>query len=118
MHVRRYIAATALVGLLAACGGDDDETPELPDDPLEEDDADVEDEPEPIEEEPTEEETEPEEEDLDTEPDNGETSYEVQSGDTLSTIAAEFDTTVEEILEVNDIDDPDLLHVGEELVIP
>lgn len=47
----------------------------------------------------------------------GET-YTVESGDTLSEIARRFDTTVEEIMEVNDLDDPDVLSIGDELIIP
>ena len=45
-------------------------------------------------------------------------SYVVQSGDTLSSIALEFGTTVEALVEANDIADPDQIAVGQELVIP
>lgn len=45
-------------------------------------------------------------------------TYVVQSGDTLSSIAERFDTTIEAIVEANDLDDPDLILVGDELVIP
>jgi len=48
---------------------------------------------------------------------DGET-YTVESGDTLSEIAQRFDTTVEAIVESNDLDDPDTLAVGDELIIP
>ncbi len=45
--------------------------------------------------------------------------YEVQPGDLLSTIAANFGVTVDDILEANpDIDNPDMIFVGNELVIP
>jgi LysM repeat protein len=44
--------------------------------------------------------------------------YVVQSGDTLSLLADEFNTTVEEILVANDLTDPNDLQVGQELVIP
>jgi LysM repeat protein len=45
-------------------------------------------------------------------------TYYVQSGDTLGTIAAAYDTTVADILAVNDIDDPDQLFVGQKIFIP
>lgn len=44
--------------------------------------------------------------------------YVVESGDTLSSIAQGFDTTVDAIVEANDLDDPDLIIIGDELVIP
>jgi LysM repeat protein len=44
--------------------------------------------------------------------------YVVKSGDTLSDIAQRFDTTVEAIVEANDLDDPDTLAIGDELRIP
>lgn len=45
-------------------------------------------------------------------------TYVVRSGDTLSAIAQQFDTTVEAIVDANDIKDPDAIDVGEEFVIP
>jgi LysM repeat protein len=48
---------------------------------------------------------------------NGET-YTVQSGDFCSTIAAEFDTTVEDIIAANDLDEDCTIFEGQELVIP
>jgi LysM repeat protein len=45
-------------------------------------------------------------------------TYTVESGDTLSEIAQRFDTTVEAIMEANDRDDPDVLSIGDELIIP
>ena len=42
----------------------------------------------------------------------------VQAGDWLSTIAAEYGTTVEELLELNDIADRDVIEVGQEIVLP
>ena len=45
-------------------------------------------------------------------------SYEVQPGDSLSGIAARFGVTVEEILALNPIDNPDSLDVGDILLIP
>ena len=41
----------------------------------------------------------------------------VQAGDSLSKIAKRHDTTVEDIMARNAIDDPNLLFVGQELVI-
>jgi LysM repeat protein len=45
-------------------------------------------------------------------------TYVVQSGDTLSGIAAEFGTTWQILAELNDIDDPGRLRVGQELQLP
>ncbi len=42
-------------------------------------------------------------------------SYEVQSGDTLTGIAAELGTSVDELAAANDITDPDFLSVGQTL---
>lgn len=44
-------------------------------------------------------------------------NYVVVAGDTLSRIAEEFDTTVEDLLEANDLADANIF-VGQELVIP
>ena len=44
--------------------------------------------------------------------------YLVQSGDTLSEIAIEFNVSVEAIAEASDLSDPDALEVGQELTIP
>lgn len=44
--------------------------------------------------------------------------YVVQPGDTLSTIAERFQTTVEALVAANDIVDPALIEVGQKLVIP
>jgi LysM repeat protein len=48
----------------------------------------------------------------------GASTYVVQSGDTLSGIAAEFGTTWQILAELNDIDDPARLRVGQELQLP
>lgn len=45
-------------------------------------------------------------------------TYTVTSGDTLSSIAAEFDTTIEELIELNPGIDPDNLTLGQELSVP
>ncbi len=45
-------------------------------------------------------------------------AYRIQSGDTLSAIAARFGTTVDAIVRANHIANPNLIHVGEELDIP
>lgn len=46
------------------------------------------------------------------------TTYIVQSGDTLTSIAIKFDTTVQAIVELNDLQNPNLIYVGEILKIP
>jgi LysM repeat protein len=45
-------------------------------------------------------------------------TYTVQEGDTLSTIAQEHGTTVEAIVAANEIEDPNRIQLGQELVIP
>ena len=49
---------------------------------------------------------------------NFSTTYVVQSGDTLSGIAARFGTTVQELVQLNDISNPNLLYIGEVLKLP
>ena len=44
--------------------------------------------------------------------------YVVQPGDSLSAIAQRFGVTVEALIEVNRLVDPDTLQVGQEIVIP
>jgi D-alanyl-D-alanine carboxypeptidase len=46
------------------------------------------------------------------------TVYVVQAGDTLLAIADRFGVSVDSIVEVNGIDDPTLINVGQELIIP
>jgi len=46
------------------------------------------------------------------------TTYVVQSGDTLSAIAIRFNVSLEELQRANNIADPNLIHVGQRLVIP
>ncbi|MBN2147292.1 MAG: LysM peptidoglycan-binding domain-containing protein [Anaerolineales bacterium] len=62
---------------------------------------------------------------LDTEAEQGSpaptlvlTPYQVKSGDTLGTIALEFDVSVADILAVNDIPDADTLSIGQVIYIP
>ncbi|HSJ47183.1 MAG TPA: LysM domain-containing protein [Euzebyales bacterium] len=49
---------------------------------------------------------------------DGPRTYVVKSGDTLTEIAERFDTAVLELVEANDIADPDIIDVGQELTIP
>ena len=44
--------------------------------------------------------------------------YVVESGDTLGSIASQFGVTVDEIISANRIENPDLIRVGQELIIP
>jgi len=44
--------------------------------------------------------------------------YFVKPGDTLSSIASLYDTTVEEILKINDIENPDLIYPNQALLVP
>ncbi len=45
-------------------------------------------------------------------------SYTVQSGDTLSAIAKKYNTTVAELVKHNELSNPDLIRVGEDIEIP
>jgi LysM repeat protein len=44
--------------------------------------------------------------------------YTVAGGDTLSSIAKRYGITLRELIEANNIDNPNLIHVGQKLVIP
>ena len=44
--------------------------------------------------------------------------YIVETGDTLTDIAERFGTTLEDLIEANDIEDPETVIVGQELVLP
>lgn len=46
------------------------------------------------------------------------TIYVVQAGDVLGAIAKRFGTTIEAIAAANGITDPDLIRIGQELIIP
>lgn len=50
-------------------------------------------------------------EDIDIE--KGDTEYEIQWGDTLWAIAIKADTTVEHLVELNNIESPDLIYAGD-----
>jgi LysM repeat protein len=52
-------------------------------------------------------------------PGSGKTSiYVVQGGDTLKAIAGRFGTTVDELMRLNSITNPDLITIGQKLVVP
>jgi LysM repeat protein len=51
-------------------------------------------------------------------PPSGSERYVVKTGDTPSSIAAQFDVSLDELLSVNNITDPTGLHAGDELIIP
>lgn len=44
--------------------------------------------------------------------------YRVQPGDSLLTIAAQFNVTVEDIIAANDLENPNFIQSGQELIIP
>lgn len=46
------------------------------------------------------------------------TQYTVQAGDTLGGIAQAYDVSLQDLMAVNGIDDPNLLQIGQTLVIP
>jgi len=45
-------------------------------------------------------------------------TYTIQAGDTLAGIAAVFNSTVDEIIAENELDDPNAIFVGQQLIIP
>lgn len=45
-------------------------------------------------------------------------TYIVKAGDTLAGIAAKFNSTVEEIIKVNNLTDPNAIFVGQQLIVP
>ena len=45
-------------------------------------------------------------------------NYAIQAGDTLAGIASLFNSTVDEIIKENNLDDPNAIFVGQQLVIP
>lgn len=44
--------------------------------------------------------------------------YVVQQGDTLIAIAQAHDVSTEDLIAANDLEDPDVLHIGQKLIIP
>lgn len=46
------------------------------------------------------------------------TAHTVQSGETLSEIAAKYGVSAEEILAFNELDNPDAIYAGQQLLIP
>jgi LysM repeat protein len=48
----------------------------------------------------------------------GSMAYEVKRGDTLSAIAAHYGVSVAALLEANDIPNPDLIRIGQSIIIP
>lgn len=108
----RLLSVALLLAVLAGCGGEGDEAAEADEGSGDEGEQVLGDESEGerSSEEPDEEPEEPAEE--------ADPPYVVKAGDTLSSIADEFDVTVDELVEANEIEDPDVLHEGQELVIP
>jgi hypothetical protein len=45
-------------------------------------------------------------------------TYTVQTGDTLFSIVAKFDVSLQDVMAANNLDNPDLLQVGQVLIIP
>ncbi len=44
--------------------------------------------------------------------------HEVKSGETLISIAIDYDTTVDAIMDASDLDSPDLIYEGQQLIVP
>lgn len=44
--------------------------------------------------------------------------YQIQTGDTLETIAAQFNSTAEAIAELNEIEDPNTIFIGQIILVP
>ena len=101
--------AVVILVLTAACGGDDtsgEERPNIEDTPTPTEVALDNNDPEPT---PTA-----------VEPDVAldRLTYPVESGDTLGTIAARFDVPLGALIVVNAFDDPNLISIGQEIIIP
>ncbi len=45
-------------------------------------------------------------------------TYTIQSGDTLGVIAAKFGVSIDEIIKVNNIENPNILSAGQQIIIP
>ena len=50
--------------------------------------------------------------------DTDDSEYEVEQGDTLTTLAEQFSTTVKEIMDANNLTDADFLQIGQKLMMP
>ena len=46
------------------------------------------------------------------------TIYAVDKGDTLWKLAKKYNTTIDELVKINDIENPDVIIVGQKLIIP
>lgn len=53
-------------------------------------------------------------------PDDGKTTktITIQKGDTLSKIAVQYETTIEKLIELNHIENPNLIYAGDALIVP
>ncbi len=91
MRIRPFVVASAVVLALAgvSCGEGEPQAPEATPTPV-----------------------------ATPEPEPTPQSYVVEPGDTLTSIAQRFETTVDEIAQANEIPDPDLIRPGQELTIP
>ncbi len=107
MRIRTVFAAVALSLALTACGGDDSSEGERPD---------IEDSATPTE--VVIETPEPTPTAVPADPSIGRLTYEVASGDTLGSIATDFGVPLGAIISVNDFDDPNLIGIGIEVIIP
>lgn len=108
---RGVLATVAVVALIAAgCGGDDDD-PTSEDRPLIEDDA-----------APTETPADtvaaPTPTAVPAEIEVPRLTYTVEPGDLLGDIAATFGVPLGAIISVNEMDNPDLINIGQEIIIP
>lgn len=52
------------------------------------------------------------------EPEEGPPTHVVKAGDTLGSLSQFYDVTLEDLMEANDLTDPNLISVGQELIIP
>ena len=44
--------------------------------------------------------------------------YSVDKGDTLWKLAKKYNTTIEELVKINDIENPEIIIIGQKLIIP